>query len=164
MPEPFFQFFIELRHRIKPIRRPRSHGSPNYLCSSLNIQIARAHVTAAQRLGVAEVIQLCLHYTMDDKGIRPLVPRVMHREGSTQVNHLSIYPLGHAMLHKIVHGFQAVHFVLDNVSKPEVILNPMKKQQGYIENKEESCVRDSAVRLFRDRSPSQNSWRFPLRN
>ena len=107
------QFFIELRHRIKPIRWPRSHGSPNYLCSSLNIQIARAHVTAAQRLGVAEVIQLCLHYTMHDKGIRPLVQR--HREGSRQVNHLLIYPLEHAMLPKISHVFQAVHFVLGNV-------------------------------------------------
>ena len=95
-------------------RREAFYETRIYHCSSLNIQIARAHVTAAQRLGVAEAIQLCLHYTMHDKSIRPLVPRVMHREGSTQVNHLLIYLLGHAMLHKIVHGFQAVHFVLGN--------------------------------------------------
>ena len=101
---------------------------------------------------------------MQDNGIRPLIPRVMHREVSRQLNHLSIYPLEHAMLPKTAHGFQAVHVVLGNVIKPEVILNPIQKQQGYIENSKESCVRDTAVRLVRDRSLSQNSWRFPLRN
>ena len=101
---------------------------------------------------------------MHDNGIRPLIPRVMHREVSRQFNHLSIYPLEHAMLPKIVHGFQAVHVVLGNVIKPEVILNPIQKQQGYIENKEESCVRDSAVRLVRERSLPQRRWRLPLRN
>ena len=89
---------------------------------------------ASQRPVVAEAIQLCLHYTMHDNGIRLLIRRVMHREVSRQLNHLSIYPPEHDMLPKIAHGFQAVHVVLGNVIKPEVILNPTQKQQGYIEN------------------------------
>ena len=64
---------------------------------------------------------------MDDKGVRPFVPRVMHRERSRQVNHLFVYPLEHAMLSEIVNVFQAVDTVLGDVIKTEVILNPIEK-------------------------------------
>ena len=41
------QSLIKLRHSIEAIKWPRSHGGTNNLCSSLCVQLASEHVTAA---------------------------------------------------------------------------------------------------------------------
>ena len=41
------QSLINLRHSIEAIKWPRSHGGTNNLCSSLCVQLASEHVTAA---------------------------------------------------------------------------------------------------------------------